>query len=334
MEARSVEPEPSEYSSINPSLEAHLGDDSFFKLEATEEDDYDEKEVQFKLELAKFSPKNVSRESAIYSYISEVSQMKLLTGLQEVELGRGIQVGNKKSFDKLVSSNLRLVISIAKRYTHQGMDLEDLIQEGNLGLLIAAVRFDPNRGNKFSTYATWWIRQSVTRAIANKSRTVRVPVHIHEAFRRLKQASIPFLQKFGRYPTIAELTDSTNIRASEILHVLGSTRSSLSLDDFVGSEEDETIASFVEDKDHPKPEELAEKHLLTEQIKNLLCKLTAEEQKVMRRLYGLEGIPEMNARQVANDLRMPIESVRITEARALRKLKRLTLKMRMKDFLE
>ena len=274
-----------------------------------------------------------STKGAIWWYLNEISKHKLLTAAQEIELGRGIQAGDAQAFRGLVAGNLRLVISIAKRYLHQGMDLEDLVQEGNLGLLQAVRKFDPSRGNKFSTYATWWIRQAITRALSNKARTIRLPVHVNEVMFKLRRAAKPFFQDKGRYPTIKELAQATGIDEHEIGHVLRSSVATLSINDFVGGEDEETLDKFIEDKATLKPDEYAELELLHDKVDSLLNQLLAKERDVIRHLYGLAGKDAMNSRQVANALSMEINEVRLTESRALRKLKKLTTNKKLNDYL-
>ncbi|CAM6003199.1 unnamed protein product [Sphagnum balticum] len=275
-----------------------------------------------------------STKGSIWWYLNEVSKHNLLSAPEEIELGRAIQVGSQTALNKLVAGNLRLVISIAKRYMHQGMDLEDLIQEGNLGLIQAVRKFDPARGNKFSTYATWWIRQAITRALSNKSRTIRIPVHVHENLFKLRKAAKPFYQKLGRFPTVSELADSTGIDAKEVEHVLKSSMSTLSIDDFIGGGEDEeTLDKFVEDKNILKPDEHAEQELLERKVVDLVGLLSDEEREVIRHLYGLGDLVPMNTREVSNTLSMEINEVRRTEVRALRKLKKLTHNRQLGDYL-
>jgi RNA polymerase primary sigma factor len=275
-----------------------------------------------------------STKGSIWWYLNEVAKHNLLSAPEEIELGRAIQVGSQTALNKLVAGNLRLVISIAKRYMHQGMDLEDLIQEGNLGLIQAVRKFDPARGNKFSTYATWWIRQAITRALSNKSRTIRIPVHVHENLFKLRKAAKPFYQKLGRFPTVNELADSTGIDVKEVEHVLKSSMATLSIDDFVGgSDDEETLDKFVEDKNILKPDEHAEQELLERKVGNLVGLLSNEEREVIKHLYGLEDLVPMNTREVSNTLRMEINEVRRTEVRALRKLKKLTHNRQLGDYL-
>lgn len=269
----------------------------------------------------------------IWWYLHEVAKHPLLTGQEEIELGRANQFGDISSRDQLVASNLRLVVSIAKRYMRQGLDLEDLIQEGNLGLIQAVRKFDPSMGNKFSTYATWWIRQGITRALSNKGRAIRLPVHVHEALFKLRRAAKPFYQRLGRYPTVEELAAETGISQAEIEHVLKSSMSMLSMDDFVGAEEDETLGKFVEDKNSEPPEAHAEHSIMRMKIDKMVGMLTEQEQKILTALFGLHGSKQLTARQVAEALSLEIQDVRRIENKALRRLRRMNHNRTLSDYL-
>jgi len=266
-------------------------------------------------------------------YLHEVAKNRLLSGQEEIELGRAIQVGDRQAMYSLVRGNLRLVISIAKRYTRQGMDLEDLIQEGNLGLIQAVRKFDPTMGTKFSTYATWWIRQAITRALSNKARTIRLPVHVHEILYKLRRAAKPILQELGRYPTVEELAQNTSISKAEIEHVLKSSIGVLSIDDFIGSEEEETLSKFVEDKSTAPPESRAEHAIMERKVHHMLALLDADESMIMKSLYGLDGEKQMTARQVAQRLSLQIQDVRRIESKSLRKLRRQNHNRTLSDYI-
>ncbi|HEY9730989.1 MAG TPA: sigma-70 family RNA polymerase sigma factor [Drouetiella sp.] len=269
----------------------------------------------------------------IWWYLHEVAKHPLLTGPEEIELGRANQFGDLASRDQLVQSNLRLVVSIAKRYTRQGLDLEDLIQEGNLGLMQAVRKFDPSMGNKFSTYATWWIRQGITRALSNKGRMIRLPVHVNEMLFKLKRAAKPFYQRLGRYPTVEELSAETGISLAEVEHVLKSSMTMLSMDDFIGAEEDETLAIFVEDKKSPPPEAHAEQTIMQTKIDQMIKLLSVEEQQILTALFGLHGCRQLTARQVAEARGLEIQDVRRIENKALRRLRRINHNRCLSDYL-
>jgi RNA polymerase primary sigma factor len=269
----------------------------------------------------------------IWWYLHEIAKRPLLTGQEEIELGRANQFGDIASRDQLVASNLRLVVSIAKRYTRQGLELEDLIQEGNLGLMQAVRKFDPSMGNKFSTYATWWIRQGITRALSNKGRTIRLPVHVHEVMYKLRRAAKPFYQRLGRYPTVEELATETGIAQAEIEHVLKSSMSMLSMDDFVGADEEETLGKFVEDKNSAPPEAHAEHSIMQMKIDKMFSMLSEEEQQILTALFGLHGCPQLTARQVAELRSIEIQDVRRIENKALRKLRRMNHNRCLSDYL-
>jgi RNA polymerase primary sigma factor len=269
----------------------------------------------------------------IWWYLHEVAKHPLLTGPEEIELGRATQFGDVASRDQLVQSNLRLVVSIAKRYTRQGLDLEDLIQEGNLGLMQAVRKFDPSMGNKFSTYATWWIRQGITRALSNKGRMIRLPVHVNEMLFKLRRAAKPFYQRLGRYPTVEELSAETGISLAEVEHVLKSSMNMLSMDDFVGADEDETLAIFVEDKKSAPPEAHAEHSIMQTKIDQMIKLLTVEEQQILASLFGLHGCTQLTARQVAEARGLEIQDVRRIENKALRRLRRINHNRSLSDYL-
>lgn len=272
-------------------------------------------------------------QGVIFWYLHEISKHKLLNGQEEIALGRAIRSGDKGALRQLVAGNLRLVVSIAKRYTRQGLELEDLIQEGNLGLMQAVRKFDPGMGNKFSTYATWWIRQSITRAISNKGRVIRLPVHVHETLYKLRRAVKPIYQRLGRYPTVAELSVAVNISEAEVAHVLKSSMNVVSMDDFINWQEDETLSKFLGDKSIPRPEALAERAIVNDKVRKMLSVLHEEEFIVITYLYGLEGCRQITARQAAAKLTMQIQDIRRIENRALRKLRRFNHDRRITDYL-
>src|ERR1700733_12389640 len=242
-------------------------------------------EADVRIEAQANAPKDA--RGTLWLYLQDVAKHRLLSAQEEIELGRRIQAGDHVAVRELASGNLRLVISIAKRYMRQGMDFEDLIQEGNVGLLQAVRRFNPSLGYRFSTYATWWIRQAITRGLSNKGRTIRLPVHVNEILYKLRREAKPYFQKLGRYPTIQELAQATGLNRDEIEHVLKSSMNMLSLDEFIGSEDDETMEKFIADKSLAKPDDQAEDALLRSKIQKLIASLSDEEQLVMKPLYGL-----------------------------------------------
>jgi RNA polymerase primary sigma factor len=285
------------------------------------------------IEKKQFWTNSDKQKTVVWWYLQEVSKHRLLRAQDEIELGRQIQDGSEEALLKLVAGNLRLVVSIAKRYMRQGMDFEDLIQEGNLGLMLAAKKFDPSMGNKFSTYATWWIRQSITRALSNKSRVIRLPVHVNEMLFKLKRAAKPFYQKMGRPPTVLELCESTGLSEADVDHVLKSSMSTVSMDEYISGGDEETLEKFIEDKGIPRPDEQAERELLSRKVSKLMSGLASDEVDVMTPLYGLDGKSRRSAKEVAASLGIEVRDVRRIEIRALRRLRRATHNRQLVDFL-
>lgn len=303
------------------------------EADAQEADPFEQDNATETVEVAERAGPNEPWRGVMWWYLHEVARNGLLTGQEEIELGRAIQVGgDREAMFKLVRGNLRLVVSIAKRYTRQGMDLEDLIQEGNLGLIQAVRKFDPSMGTKFSTYATWWIRQSITRALSNKARTIRLPVHVHEVLYKLRRAAKPIYQEMGRFPTVDELAAHTAIPKAEIEHVLKSSVNVLSFDDFINSDDEETISKYIEDKSSAPPERLAETTIMTKKVRRMLALLEPEESAIMKSLYGLDGSNQMTARQVAERMSLEVHDVRRIESKALRKLRRQNHNRTLSDF--
>lgn len=269
-------------------------------------------------------------------YFSIVSKNALLSGSEEIELARGVKAGDEQCFNRLVRSNLRLVISIAKKYMNRGMDLEDLIQEGNLGLLQAAAKFDGSRGVRFSTYATWWIRQSITRALSNKSRLIRVPVHAHEIMSKLRKIAKPYYQMHGRPPSLDELANAADVPLEEITLILKSHSSPLSLDQCMVHKSDgddgAAMENFVEDRKTATPEEKAEEGLLTKRVDGLLSVLSVQERTVINYRYGIHGCDVLTHDEIATRLSLTHADVRRICIRATRKLRKATRKARLSDF--
>lgn len=270
--------------------------------------------------------------SSLKSYLSEVSKNPLLTANEEIELSRSIKQGSHSAMRKLISSNLRLVVSIAKRYSKRGLDLEDLIQEGNIGLMQAAAKFDPSKGTRFSTYATWWIRQAIQRALSNKSRPVRVPIHITQELYKLKKAAKPFYQKFGRAPSFLELADETGIALEEVEHVFKSNMQMLSLDETIGSDTEDTLDKIVEDKSSPAPEEEVELEILSDRVSRMLSRLSPEERSVMELRYGIGISAHPTDLEIALEMHIDALLVRRATIRAMRKLRKLNRHRQLSDY--
>lgn len=281
---------------------------------------------------------NGNDERILKWYFLKVAKNALLTGAQEIELARRAQVGDETCYRRLVKANLRLVISIAKKYMQKGLDLEDLIQEGNLGLLQAARKYDPLRGVRFSTYATWWIRQSITRALSNKGRLIRVPVHAHEIMSKLRKIAKPYYQLHGRPPSVEELAEASGIPLEEISLVLKSHASLLSLDQCMGhrsdGEDGAAIENFVEDRKAAIPEEKAEEGLLTRRVDGLLSILNKEELEVINYRFGMHGYDVLCHEEIAEKLSLTHADVRRICIRATRKLRRATKHYHLSDFVE
>ena len=276
------------------------------------------------------------RSATTYPYQDEISRTPLLNAVQEKELGLAIRKGDQRALQRLVESNLRLVISIAKHYRNQGMELEDLIQEGTVGLVQAARKFDPDLGYRFSTYATWWIRQAVARAVANKGRAIRLPVHLRSNLQKIKKVSKYYHQHLGRYPTLPELKASTGIPSAEIARLLESNLTLLSLDEFASGQSDDRkkVEDYIE-SNQPSPEYLAEQTLLKAAVKRVSRLLTSREWQAVSYFYGLAGV-EMNTGEIALRMNLPVEEVRRMIRRSLKRLKRHLrgTKETMADFLD
>ncbi len=275
--------------------------------------------------------------SAIKSYFQEVGKYKLLKAEEEIFLSRAFKSGNLFARNRLIASNLRLVISIAKKYSGSGLDLEDLIQEGNLGLMQAVAKFDPARGSKFSTYATWWIQQAIQRAICNKGRTIRIPVHVTQQFYRLRKASKPFYQEHGRAPTASELAELTGMNVDEIAHILRSQMTVMSLDGHPAGidDGDDMLDRMIpeEDEEH-SPESSAEVRLLSKRVGNLLAHLSSEERTVMELRYGLTGMAHPGDAEIADEMHTDRCTVRRTTIRAMRKLRKLNGEKTLTEYLQ
>lgn len=261
-------------------------------------------------------------EDSLRTYLREIGRHRLLNGTEEIELGRAVKQGSVEARRKLIQSNLRLVVSIAKRYNHRGLSFQDLIQEGGLGLIRAVEKFDPERGYKFSTYATWWVRQAITRALADKSRSIRVPVHVGETMSKLRKIVREFVDQHGRKPTVDEMVIRSGLTKDKIILTIGAFRDQLSLDAKLRDESDTLLADMIEDKSRPAPESVAEESLMATQVKNLLSRLSDREQDIIQFRYGLNCETPKSLEELSHLLGVSRERIRQIECRALKKLKK------------
>ena len=265
-------------------------------------------------------------------YLREIGKVPLLRAEEEVDLAQRMEEGDVKAKQKLVDANLRLVVSIAKKYIGRGMLFLDLIQEGNLGLIRAVEKFDYRRGFKFSTYATWWIRQAITRAIADQARTIRVPVHMVETINKMVRISRQLVQQLGREPTDEEIAAEMEIDPSRVEEIRRISQLPVSLETPIGEEEDSQLGDFIEDRDLPSPDETAAGHLLHEQIEEMLATLSSREREVLHYRFGLEDGHSYTLEEVGRKFNVTRERIRQIEAKALRKLRQPSRKL--KDFLD
>jgi RNA polymerase primary sigma factor len=267
-------------------------------------------------------------------YLKEIGKVALLTAEEEVELAKRMEAGDEAAKRKLVEANLRLVVSIAKRYVGRGMLFLDLIQEGNLGLIKAVEKFDYEKGFKFSTYATWWIRQAITRAIADQARTIRIPVHMVETINKLIRVSRQLLQELGREPTPEEIAKEMNIPEDKVREIMKIAQEPVSLETPIGEEEDSHLGDFIPDEEALAPSEAAAFTLLKEQLMDVLDTLTDREEKVLRLRFGLDDGRARTLEEVGKVFDVTRERIRQIEAKALRKLRHPSRSKKLKDYLE
>ena len=273
-------------------------------------------------------------EDPVRMYLKEIGRIPLLSSEEEIELAKRMEEGDEEAKKKLSEANLRLTVSIAKRYSGRGMQFLDLIQEGNLGLIKAVEKFDYRKGYKFSTYATWWIRQSITRAIADQARTIRIPVHMVETMNRVNRTSRRLLQEYGREPTPEEIAEAMNLSVERVLEISKISQEPVSLETPIGEEEDSHLGDFIQDEHIPVPADEAAHTLLREQLEKVMDTLSEREQKVLALRFGLEDGKPHTLEEVGREFQVTRERIRQIEAKALRKLRHPTRSRKLRDFLE
>ena len=311
---------------VSPELELDVSND--LDMDMDEVPDNDEEELVDPLELAA----EYNLDDPVRMYLKEIGQVKLLTAEEEIELAKRVSEGDKKAKDRLTEANLRLVVSIAKKYSGRGLHILDLIQEGNTGLIRAVDKFDYTKGNKFSTYATWWIRQAITRAIADQARTIRVPVHMVEVINKATRCNRKLVQELAREPTLEEIAAELNLPIEKIIEANRTAADTLSLDMPVGDEEDTTIGSFVEDDNTPGPVDATSNAMLSEALTEILGTLTEREADVLRMRFGMYDGRTHTLEEVGQIFGVTRERIRQIENKAIRKLRHLSRAKKIKDF--
>ncbi|MBQ1598240.1 MAG: RNA polymerase sigma factor RpoD [Lachnospiraceae bacterium] len=294
----------------------------------SEEDEVDVENIDLSV------PDGISIEDPVRMYLKEIGKVPLLTADEEIKLAKRMEEGDQEAKKKLAEANLRLVVSIAKRYVGRGMLFLDLIQEGNLGLIKAVEKFDYSKGYKFSTYATWWIRQAITRAIADQARTIRIPVHMVETINKLIRVSRQLLQELGREPTPEEIAEEMDMPVERVREILKISQEPVSLETPIGEEEDSHLGDFIQDDNVPVPADAATFTLLKEQLSEVLSTLTEREQKVLILRFGLEDGRGRTLEEVGKEFNVTRERIRQIEAKALRKLRHPSRSRKLKDYLE
>lgn len=311
---------------VSPELELDVSGDLGMDMDEVPEND--EEELVDPLELAA----EYNLDDPVRMYLKEIGQVKLLTADEEIELAKRVSEGDKKAKDRLTEANLRLVVSIAKKYSGRGLHILDLIQEGNTGLIRAVDKFDYTKGNKFSTYATWWIRQAITRAIADQARTIRVPVHMVEVINKATRCNRKLVQELGREPTLEEIAAELNLPIEKIIEANRTAADTLSLDMPVGDEEDTTIGSFVEDDNTPGPVDATSNAMLSEALTEILGTLTEREADVLRMRFGMYAGRTHTLEEVGQIFGVTRERIRQIENKAIRKLRHPSRAKKIKDF--
>ncbi len=304
-------------------------------IELVEDLDRELNEIQSNEEEIDLSvPEGVGLDDPVRMYLKEIGKVPLLTSDEEVELAEKMHNGDENAKKRLSEANLRLVVSIAKRYVGRGMLFLDLIQEGNLGLIKAVEKFDYTKGYKFSTYATWWIRQAITRAIADQARTIRIPVHMVETINKLIRVSRQLLQELGREPRVDEIAVEMGVSEEKVREIMKIAQEPVSLETPIGEEEDSILGDFIPDNDAPAPSDMAAFMLLKEQLMSVLETLTPREEKVLRLRFGLDDGRARTLEEVGKEFNVTRERIRQIEAKALRKLRHPSRSKKLKDFLE
>ena len=306
------------------------------KIEIVEDMDKELEDIEVsKEELEDLSvPEGISIDDHVKMYLKEIGKVNLLSADEEMDLAQKMADGDEEAKKKLAEANLRLVVSIAKRYVGRGMMFLDLIQEGNLGLIRAVDKFDYTKGYKFSTYATWWIRQAITRAIADQARTIRIPVHMVETINKLVRVSRQLVQELGREPTPEELAKGLNMSVEKVREISKISQEPVSLETPIGEEEDSHLGDFIPDDDAPAPSEAASYVLLKEQLVDVLKTLTPREAKVLKLRFGLIDGRQRTLEEVGKEFNVTRERIRQIEAKALRKLRHPSRSKKLKDFLD
>jgi RNA polymerase primary sigma factor len=301
----------------------NIGDDDEYEL-------LDGEEVKIDISV----PEGIAVDDPVRMYLKEIGKVPLLTAEEEIDLAKRIEQGDEAAKKRLEEANLRLVVSIAKRYVGRGLQFLDLIQEGNLGLIKAAEKYDYRKGFKFSTYATWWIRQAITRAIADQARTIRVPVHMVENINKLIRARRELVQSLGREPSITELSDYLEMPEERVLEIMKISQEPVSLETPVGEEDDSHLGDFVQDYVMPDPEVTAAQSALKSQIAEALGQLSERERKVLELRFGLVDGKSRTLEEVGAEFKVTRERIRQIEAKALRKLRSPTRSRKLRDYLE
>lgn len=314
--------------------EANPDDFEIIALEPSEEADLEEIVAEASEDDVETVPKGVAVDDPVRMYLKEIGKVPLLTAEEEMDLAQRMELGDEEAKQKLCEANLRLVVSIAKRYVGRGMLFLDLIQEGNLGLIKAVDKFDWRKGFKFSTYATWWIRQAITRSIADQARTIRIPVHMVETINKQIRITRQLLQEFGRDPTPEEIAAEMEISVEKVREISKIAQEPVSLETPIGEEEDSHLGDFIPDEDVPSPADAAAFSMLKEQLVEVLSTLTDREQEVLRLRFGLDDGRARTLEEVGQQFKVTRERIRQIEAKALRKLRHPNRSKRLRDYLE